>query len=135
MYLHRKINKSVRFNWLGKTWVIFGNIHNRGVVFMEKLLDFKKRRKDDDASKLYRFQCDCLSADDAMDIDVEETSTDKKFIIIRMDFESTDFWNRLRYAWQIVRGHWGWREFVVREEDFKDLSDIFNPDKKYSELV
>lgn len=102
---------------------------------MEKLLEFEKSSWSEE-SKLYRFQCDCLSAPDAMDINVEACGKDAegKFIIICMDFLGTGLWDRVKYAGQIIRGHWGWREFVVRGDDTRHLSDIFNPDKKYAEL-
>lgn len=100
---------------------------------MEKLLDFKESKIMDD-SKVYRFQCDCLTAADAMDISVDKVRDEEKFFILTLNFLDNHFWGRLKYAWQIIRGHWCWREFVVREEDCKDLSDIFNPDKGYSEL-
>ena len=103
---------------------------------MEKLLEFRKGKLFGQDSKYYRFQCDCLSAADAMDVCVESTGKDNedKFFIITMNFLGTGFWNRMKYAFQILKGHWAWREFVVRQEDTQDLSDIFNPGKKYSEL-
>ena len=99
---------------------------------MDKLLDFPKGS--DEAFKHYRFQCDCMSAKDAMDISVEEGLPETKNFILTLDFLDNDIWNRIKYAFQILRGHWTWREFVVRDEDARHLSDIFNPDKKYSEL-
>ncbi len=103
---------------------------------MEKIIEFKKDKIFPGNSKYYRFQCDCLSPEDAMDIDVESCGkTDEdKYFIISMCFSGTGFWRRLRYAWQILRGYWCWRDFPVRPEDAKNLSDIFNPDKKFSEL-
>jgi len=103
---------------------------------MEKLLEFKKGKIWDENSTHYRFQCDCLSASDAMDIRVDSQGKDDKgkFFIITMNFLGTGHWDRIKYAWQILRGHWAWREFVVRKEDAGHLSDIFNPDKGYDEL-
>jgi len=103
---------------------------------MEKLLEFKKGKLFDESSKYYRFQCDCLSAGDAMDIGVDSSgkNDEEKYFTITMHFYGTDVWSRIKYAWQILRGEWAWREFIVREEDIKNLSDIFNPDKKFSEL-
>ena len=103
---------------------------------MEKLLEFEKGKVFNEPSKYYRFQCDCLTPGDAMDIDVEACgiNDEGKFFIITMSFLGTGFWDRVKYAFQILRGHWNWREFVVREEDTKILSDIFNPERKYSEL-
>lgn len=101
---------------------------------MEKILTFEEGNPLNNASCTYRFQCNCLSTQDAMDIDIENCGEYGKFFIIRMDFLGTGFWDRIKYALQIVRGHWSWREFVVRDEDAKTLSDIFNPDKRYSEL-
>ena len=103
---------------------------------MEKLLDFKKGHPSEFPSKMYRFQCDCLTASDAMDIDMEACgeSESEKFITIRMDFYGTGLLDRLKYAFAILKGHWNWREFIVRPEDYQSLSDIFDPIKKYMEL-
>ena len=101
---------------------------------MEKLLEFEKGKLSDENSKHYRFQCDCLTAADAMDITVDEVHDGGKYFVLTMDFRGMSCWDRIKYAWQILRGHWTWREFIVREEDTRHLSDILNPDKKYSEL-
>jgi len=100
---------------------------------MEKILDFEES-KDWSPSKLYRFQCDCLSVGDAMDILIDEAPGGSKFIILTLDFIGAGLWSRLKYALQILRGRWTWREFVVREEDFGPLSEIFDPKKKFSDL-
>ena len=94
---------------------------------LEKLLDW-------DGSRWYRFQCDCLHAADAMDVGVDEAGKDGKWFQISMQFNSDSLIDRMKYAWQILLGHWTWREFVVRKEDEKVLSDIFNPDIGYSKL-
>ncbi len=99
---------------------------------MDKLFDFKKESWSEEQSKLYRFQCDCLSSSDAMDVLVDEIAEDRKFITITMDFHNSDLWSRIKYAWQIVRGHWAWREFTPREDDYQNLADVFG--KKFSEL-
>ena len=103
---------------------------------MEKLLKFTKGKTFDENSTYYRFQCDCLSAGDAMDIGVDSCGKDDetKYITINMDFVGTGLWSRIKYAFEILRGDWNWREFCVRNEDYKHLSNIFDPDKKYSEL-
>jgi hypothetical protein len=103
---------------------------------MEKILDFKKGEAGDSPSKYYRFQCDCLEAADAMGIDVDACgkNDEGKFITIRMDFHSFCLWDRIIYAWQILRGDWHWREFIPRQNDYKHLRDIFDPKKKYSQL-
>jgi hypothetical protein len=104
---------------------------------MEKLLEFKKGKHpwEDENYLLYRFQCDCLSPSDAMDIDVESCgkNDEDKFITIRLDFRGTSFWDRVRYAAAILKGDWTWREFIPRREDYPNLAEIFS-DKKYSEL-
>ena len=102
---------------------------------MEKLLDFKGGKIPEDY-KLYRFQCDCLSSRDAMDVAVESCGVkdEGKFITITMDFRGTGLWDRVKYAFQILVGDWAWREFIPRNEDYSNLTDIFNPDKKYDEL-
>ena len=97
---------------------------------MDKLLDFPR----DEAFKHYRFQCDCLSAEDAMDISIEEGVPESKCFTITLTFIGSGLYSRIKYAFQILRGHWTWREFVVRDEDTRYLSDIFNPDKNFSEL-
>jgi len=97
---------------------------------MEKLLDLTKG----DNFKLYRFQCDCLEPEDALDVSVDCVQGNKKFFALCLQFNINSFGDRVKSAWHILRGHWAWREFVVREEDCGDLSRIFNPDKGFSEL-
>ena len=87
---------------------------------MEKLIN-------EDDYIMYRFQCRCLSPEDAMDISLEDIVT------ITMNTNVHGFWNKLKYAFDILRGWHTWREFIVREDDLKDLSDILNPDKKTSD--
>ena len=103
---------------------------------MEKLFEFEKGKVFDEKSKLYRFQCDCITPADAMDIMAESWGKDDegKFITISLYFYGTSLWDRIKYAFQILRGHWSWREFIPRPEDYGNLSEIFDPDKKYSEL-
>ena len=103
---------------------------------MEKLLEFKKGKLWEENTKYYRFQCDCLMPADAMDIAVNSwgDNDEAKYIILSMPFTGTGLWGRIKYAWQILLGNWGWRDFCVRQEDASYLSDIFNPLKKYSEL-
>ena len=103
---------------------------------MEKLLEFKKGKFWDENTRMYRFQCDCLTPSDAMDITVDSQGKkdEGKFFTITMHFVGTSFWNKLKYAFQILRGDWNWREFVVRGDDCQGLSDILNPRKKFSEL-
>jgi len=104
---------------------------------MEKLLDFKKGEPIEGvASKYYRFQCDCLNAADAMTLGVDSCgkNDEGKFFTICMDFYGTGVWDRIKYAWQILRSQWSWREFIIREDDLKPLINILNPDKKFSEL-
>jgi len=101
---------------------------------MEKFLEFDKT-KYHEASVHYRFQCDCHSAQDALDIDVEAWGKDfeNKFITLRLDFIGTGLWDRIKYAIAILRGHWSWREFIPCERDYPNMVEIFS-DKKYSEL-
>ena len=94
---------------------------------MEKLLEDKDY-------KFYRFQCDCGTAKDAMDIGVDREEGEKKAINITMSFNSNGLWDRLKFAWHVVRGYWTWREFVVREEDYGNLSAIFDPLNEFSKL-
>lgn len=103
---------------------------------MDKILEFKKGKINDKNSKYYRFQCDCLTPEDAMDIEVESWGEDdeNKAFTISMYFRGCDLWSRIKYAIAILRKNWCWREFVVRKEDCKYLSDIFNPKKGYSKL-
>ena len=99
---------------------------------MEKILKFEKSKFGEESS-LYRFQCDCLEPEDAMDVNVE-SSGKEKFITITMYANRHGIINRIKDAYKVLKGNWCWGEFVVRSEDHKNLSDIFNPDKKYSEL-
>ena len=103
---------------------------------MEKIIEFKKGKVFKGHSKIYRFQCDCLTPADAMDITVDSygKNDEGKYYIIQMNFIGTSFIDRVKYAFQIIKGNWAWREFVIREEDLKSLVDILNPDKKFSEL-
>jgi hypothetical protein len=105
---------------------------------MEKLLDFDKESSANDEKRyrMYRAQCDCMSAPHAMDIDVEVwgQNDEHKAITIRMDTLPGGFWSRVREGWNVFRGKWSWREFVVRSEDYKQISEIFDPDKKYQDL-
>ena len=74
---------------------------------MEKILNFKRTSIDDFPSCAYRFQCDCLHAADAMDVDVdsEGTAGEHKYVTLRMDFVGDSFFHRLKYAFEILRGH------------------------------
>lgn len=103
---------------------------------MDKILEFEKGKIFDENSKYYRFQCDCLSPEDAMDVSVEffGKEDENKSITIEMYLENRGVWDRIKKAFSVLRGRWCWRAFIVREEDHKYLSDIFNPNKKYSEL-
>lgn len=103
---------------------------------MDKILEFRKGPLWDEDSKVYRFQCDCTSPGDAMDITVDswgKESEDKAFTI-SMYFTGTSFWDRIKYAINILKKRWCWREFVVRNDDLATISGIFDPNKKYSEL-
>ena len=103
---------------------------------MEKITEYKKGEVSDESSKEYRFQCDCQTASDAMDISVLAwgEKDEGKIFIISMTYIQTGLWENLKNAWRILRGHWSYREFILREEDIKPLIDILNPDKKFSEL-
>jgi hypothetical protein len=103
---------------------------------MEKLLHFLKNEINENEEKVYRFQCDCLSPEDALDISVENYgNTDgKKYIELSINNCDFGFMERLKHAWKVLTGRWGWREFCFREEDYKNLSIIFDPDKKFSDL-
>lgn len=105
-------------------------------VNMDKILEFEKGKLFDENSKYYRFQCECLSPEDAMDIEV--TSADKdgesKYVVITMHLKREGLWGRIKDAISLLRGDYCWREFVVRKEDMKYLSDIFNTKKGYSKL-
>ena len=103
---------------------------------MEKLLEFKKGKVWDENSKMYRFQCDCLTASHAIDVNVESYGKDdeQKYISVYMDFINDGFFDRLKHAWQVFMMKWAWREFYFRAEDYKNISEIFDPNKKFSEL-
>jgi len=103
---------------------------------MEKLLEFSKGKLWGENAKYYRFQCDCLSPRDAFDVSVDSYGKDDegKYITLTWHTIGIGLRGRLRYAWQILRQHRTWVEVTVRQEDLKYLSDIFNPDKGFSEL-
>ena len=96
---------------------------------MDKIIDIPSR-----ARKVYRFQCDCLTSQDALTIEVEGYGEGNKVILFTLDFYHNDLGARLKYAWQIVRGHWTWREFVPRKEDYQHISELLSPGKKFNEL-
>lgn len=102
---------------------------------MEKLLDLDHERPAE-RYKCYRFQCECLTSGHAMDIDAEcwDSKDNKKALTIRCDFWGTGFASRIKYAWQILMGHWTWAEFIPREEDYGNLAEIFDPTKGYMNL-
>jgi len=99
---------------------------------MDKLFDFKK----DEHSKLYRFQCDCITPEDALDIMVESQGKDneEKFITITLYLIRMGLWQRIKDGMNILRGKHTWREFIPRKEDYKNFSEILDPNKKYSDL-
>ena len=103
---------------------------------MEKITEYKKGEVSDESSKEYRFQCDCQTASDAMDISVLAwgEKDEGKYFIISMEYWDKRFWNNLKSAWQILRGRFPYRDFLLRDEDIKPLIDILNPDKKFAEL-
>jgi len=100
------------------------------------LFEFEKGKVWKEHSRTYRFQCMCSTPADAMDIIVDSCGKDDegKFITLSMYFLGTSLWDRIKYAFQILRGKWYWREFVLRDEDYGNLSEISDPGKKYSEL-
>ena len=104
---------------------------------MDKIYSYPEFKGDSPVS-LYRFTCDCLSVEDSMDILVEGVGKDNedKFITITMDLRSDSFFKRIKYAWLVLFNKWSWREYIVHqsEQDYEALSEIFNPNKKYSEL-
>ena len=91
----------------------------------------------DKNSITYRFQCDCTSPEDVMDITVDN-SNNKKYFSINMYYNEVNFWSRVKESISILKGNWNWREFIVSqggsEDDDKMISDIFNPDKTFEEL-
>lgn len=103
---------------------------------MEKLKTFLKNKTNEQTEKVYRFQCECLMAKDALDIDIEAYGIDRegKDIVLSLDNTDSGLMERIRHAWHVLIGNWGYREFTVRKEDFKNLSVLFDPDKKFSEL-
>ena len=95
---------------------------------MEKLINSED-------SQTYRFQCDCMSPEDVIDVHVEMFRIDDKYFTIDMNYYPESFWKRIKEAIKLIKGGgWNWRGFIVRPEDRKNLSEIFNPDKKFSEL-
>jgi hypothetical protein len=103
---------------------------------MEKMWTFLKNKINEHGESVYRFQCECKMPEDALDIDVEACgeNDEKKSITLSLGNIDAGFFERLQHAWKVLTGRWGWREFCVREEDFKNLSEIFDPDKKLSDL-
>ena len=103
---------------------------------MEKIFHFLKGKVNEHGEKVYRFQCECKSPEDALNISVEAYGENEEKKTIELSLNNTDsgLFDRIKHAWKVLWGNWGWREFAFREEDFKNLSDIFNPDKKLDDL-
>ena len=103
---------------------------------MEKMWTFLKNKINEHGEKVYRFQCDCKMPEDALDIAVEAwgEKEDTKSIMLSLNCCDFGLMERIKHAWHILKGDWGYREFIVREEDFKDLSAIFDPDKRLEDL-
>ncbi len=100
---------------------------------MDKILDFKKGEVLDIPSKYYRFQCDCLASADAMTVGVDGIGKDNEDKYITLEFDlNISFWDRIKF---LFKGNWSWRDFIIRQDDMKVLSDIINPEKKYGELL
>lgn len=79
---------------------------------MEKILELE--------DGITRFQCDCLSPEDALDVEVS-----KDFgITITMIYEPVGFWKRVKEAISVLRGKFCWREFVLRAEDKVELRKL-----------
>ena len=79
---------------------------------MEKLLELED-------GTFYRFQCECLSPEDAMDVEVNEYG-----ISFLMQYEPVKFSQRIKDAFNVLRGRFCWREFILREEDRAELRKI-----------
>lgn len=125
---------------------------------MDKILEFEKGNSIG-PNKYFRFQCDCLTPLEAMDIEVGERSTDKmleknkdvqidnmdihiesnvpggKYFVISMWSDPSNFKGRIKEIWGLICGRrFDWREFTVRQEDLQSLSDLFNPSIPYDNL-
>lgn len=80
---------------------------------MEKLLELED-------GTFYRFQCECLSPEDAMDVEVNEYG-----ISFSMRYEPrVKFLQRVKDAISVLRGRFCWSEFILREEDRAELRKI-----------
>ena len=92
---------------------------------MEKMWSFLKSPISEHGENVYRFQCDCKMPEDALDIDIEAYGKDDEGKYIMISLNNCDFglMERIKHAWHILKGDWGYREFVVRQEDFKALID------------
>lgn len=101
---------------------------------MEKLVEIKGSKDKYNDSVMYRFQCGCLAQQDAMDIRIDRGVETSKFIMLNFNLLNQSFCDRLKECWNILFGNWCWREFVVREEDYQSLSDIFDTTKKFDDL-
>lgn len=103
---------------------------------MDKLLDIEKGKLDPEGFKCYRFTCDCMEPEHAMDICVESwgKDNDNKYINVTLRTCCHGFWERLKYAVRLLRGHITWCDFVPRKEDYDHIAKIFDTEGKFSDL-
>jgi hypothetical protein len=55
-------------------------------------------------------------------------------VMITMSLEPSGIRQKVKSAWQVLRGSWCWREFVVRDKDLKTLSAILDPATKLEDM-
>ena len=81
---------------------------------MERILE-------DNGSVTYRFQCDCLTPQHAIDVEVQKGND----VTIYFHSIPTDFRSRLRWCWRMLSKGIGYEhDMVLREYDVPELARI-----------
>ncbi len=83
---------------------------------MEKIVDY-------DNTVMYRFQCDCLSPQDAMDVEIRKDIPNDVTIYFQAVPHRLSL--RLEWCWKMLRTGVGFEhDIVLREKDVQDLARI-----------
>jgi hypothetical protein len=90
---------------------------------LEKLLNYEDY-------KLYRFQCDCLSPEDALDVVI-----DSYCITISMNRVPSNLKEKIKDIINVLRGEWTYREFILRENDREELIKVLRGNSAETEVA
>lgn len=82
---------------------------------MEKIIEGKEY-------SIYRFQCDCLLPNHAIDIEVHKHPDDIIFTFYSLGATLKE---RIRWCWKMIRTGKGFEhDFMIREEDIEKLRKV-----------